>query len=216
MFNEIHKRIFSSLVLLILTFYCIIKGSYFFNALLLIICSISLFEWHKMSKNKSYYFLGILYLIFSLYCVYQLRFDFKNGYLFFLLVTIICILTDLGGFIFGKIFKGPKLIRYSPNKTYSGMLGSFFLALGIVPLNLVFTFINDISITRLLIFTFLISGISQFGDILISYFKRVSKIKDTGAIIPGHGGLLDRIDGMIFAFPTSYLMILLNFFGTYK
>ena len=96
------------------------------------------------------------------------------------------------------------------------MLGSFFLAFCIVPLNLVFTFINDISIIRLLILTFLISGISQLGDISISYFKRVSKLKDSGSIIPGHGGLLDRIDGMIFAFPISYLMILLNFFGTYK
>ena len=216
MFNEIQKRTFSSLVLLILTFYCIIKGSFFFNALLVIIFLISLLEWYRMSKNKSYYLLGILYLIFSLFCVYQLRFDFKNGYLLFLLVTIICILTDLGGFIFGKIFKGPKLIKYSPNKTYSGMLGSFFLSFGIVPLNLVFSFINDISITRLVIFTLLISGISQLGDILISYFKRVSKIKDTGNIIPGHGGLLDRIDGMIFAFPLSYLIISLNFFGMYK
>ena len=212
MTSQILKRVLSSIVLLILGFYCIIKGTYFFNTLLLIIFLISSLEWIKMSKNKLFYLLGILYLIFSLFCVFQLRFNFTDDALLFLLITNICILTDIGGYIFGKIFKGPKLIKYSPNKTYSGLIGSFFLAYFIIPLNYVFNFINETSIFNLAIFTFIVSGTSQFGDILISYFKRASKIKDTGSIIPGHGGLLDRIDGMLFAFPISYLMILFNFF----
>ena len=122
----------------------------------------------------------------------------------------------MGGFIFGKLIKGPKLIKYSPNKTYSGLLGSFLLSFSIIPINFYFNFVNDVSLTTLVIFTFIVSGISQLGDIFISYFKRVSKIKDTGNIIPGHGGLLDRIDGMIFAFPISYLMIMFNFFEIVK
>ena len=212
MTKEISNRILSSIVLLLLTFFCIIKGSYFFVILLLVIFFISSIEWHNMSKNKPYHLFGFLYLLMSIFCVFKLRFDFTNDASLFLLITIICILTDIGGFIFGKLLKGPKLIKYSPKKTYTGLLGSFILSLCIIPINFYFNLINDVTITKLLIFIFIVSATSQIGDIIISYFKRLSKIKDTGNIIPGHGGLLDRIDGMIFAFPISYLLILLNFF----
>ena len=212
MTNEILTRTLSSIVLLLLTFFCIFTGSYLFIILLVAVFIISSLEWHNMSKQKSYYFIGFIYLFFSLFCVYKLRFDLTNDASIFLLITIICILTDIGGFIFGKVFKGPKLIKYSPNKTYSGLFGSFFLSLGIIPINFFFNFLNDINLTKLIIFTLIISSISQLGDIFISYFKRSSNIKDTGKIIPGHGGLLDRIDGMIFAFPMAYLMILFNLF----
>ena len=214
--NEIIKRILSSIILLIITFYCIVKGSYFFILLLVAIFLISSFEWHNMSKNKSYYFFGFIYLLISLFCVFKLRFDFGSDASLFLLISIICILTDIGGFTFGKVFKGPKLIKYSPNKTYSGLLGSFLFSFAIIPINSFFNFLNDVTLITLVMFTFVVSGISQLGDILISYFKRVSKIKDTGTIIPGHGGLLDRIDGMIFAFPISYLLIFFNFIEIVK
>jgi len=210
--NEILKRTLSSIILLILTFFCIIKGSYLFIILLIAIFLIASLEWHNMSKQKSYYFIGFIYLFFSLFCVYNLRFDFTNDASLFLLITIICILTDIGGFIFGKVFKGPKLTKYSPNKTYSGLFGSFFLSFSIIPINFFFNFLNDINLITLMIFTLIVSAISQLGDIFVSYFKRSSNIKDTGNIIPGHGGLLDRIDGMIFAFPIAYLMILFNLF----
>ena len=95
-------------------------------------------------------------------------------------------------------------------------MGSFLLSFSIIPINSYFNFISGANLTTLAIFTFMVSGISQFGDIIISYFKRVSKIKDTGNIIPGHGGLLDRIDGMIFAFPISYLLIFFNFIDIVK
>ena len=216
MSNEIIKRILSSIILLLLTFFCIIKGSYFFIILLVTIFLISSFEWHKMSRNKSYYIYGFIYLFISFFCVFKLRFDFVSDASLFLLITIICILTDIGGFIFGKFFKGPKLIKYSPNKTYSGLIGSFLLSFAIIPINSFFNFLNDVTLTTLVMFTFVVSGISQLGDIFISYFKRVSKIKDTGIIIPGHGGLLDRIDGMIFAFPASYLLIFFNFIEIVK
>ena len=210
MTDEILKRTLSSIILLLLTFFCIIKGSYLFIILLISVFLISSLEWHNMSKQKSYYFIGFVYLFFSLFCVYKLRYYFTNDASIFLLITIICILTDIGGFIFGKVFKGPKLTKYSPNKTYSGLFGSFFLSFGIIPINFFFNFLNDINLIKLIIFTLIISAISQLGDIFISYFKRSSNIKDTGKIIPGHGGLLDRIDGMIFAFPIAYLMILFN------
>ena len=212
MTNEILKRTLSSIILLLLTFFCIIKGSYLFIILLIAVFLISSLEWHNMSKQKSYHFIGFVYLFFSLFCVYKLRFDFTNDASIFLLITIICILTDIGGFIFGKVFKGPKLTKYSPNKTYSGLFGSFFLSFSVIPINFFFNFLNDITLIKLMMFTLIVSAISQLGDIFISYFKRSSNIKDTGKIIPGHGGLLDRIDGMIFAFPIAYLMISFNLF----
>ncbi len=216
MSNELIKRIISSIFLIPLTFFCIIKGSYFFYFFLILVLLIACFEWHSMSKNKSYYLLGYLFLIMSLFCVFQLRVNTENIIWTFLIVAIICILTDIGGFVFGKIFKGPKLTKYSPNKTYSGLIGSYLLPLISIPFIIFFNLFNNFNILNFIIFVFLISSASQFGDIVISYFKRLSKIKDTGSIIPGHGGLLDRIDGMLFAFPLSYLLISYNFFNFIK
>ena len=151
----------------------------------------------------------------SFVSIYLIRSSFGENSLFFIfLVITICISTDLGGYIFGKIFKGPKLTKISPNKTYSGVGGSFILSIFLtIP---VFWFLfeygyKNIGINlNLLKFIILISLISQIGDIIISYFKRLSRTKDTGNIIPGHGGILDRIDGMLFAFPTSYIIFKFN------
>ena len=213
MINEMTKRIISSIFLLPLTFFCIIKGSYFFYFLLSLVYLIASLEWHSMSKNKSHYFYGYLFLTISVFSVYKLRIDSGNDFWPFLIITIICVLTDTGGYVFGKIFKGPKLTKYSPNKTYSGLIGSYLLPLIFVPVIFFFYFISDFKILNLIIFILLVSSASQFGDIVVSYFKRVSNIKDTGKIIPGHGGLLDRIDGMLFAFPFSYLLISNNLFN---
>ena len=128
-----------------------------------------------------------------------------------LIVTIICAATDIGGYTFGKLFKGPKITKFSPNKTYAGMIGGYFLSL--ISLSIYFQYFKLEFTIEWLFFTLLISSVSQLGDIIISYFKRLSKIKDTGKIIPGHGGLLDRVDGMIFAFPFSYIFLSFNFWN---
>ena len=133
------------------------------------------------------------------------------------MILLICIFTDIGGYVFGKIFKGPKLTKISPNKTYSGMFGGYFLSvifmsLFFTNLELLFENVEVIEQGATLnnfIFTIIISTASQFGDIIISYFKRLSKIKDTGKLIPGHGGILDRIDGMLFAFPFYFIFYLI-------
>ena len=208
MSRELTKRILSSLVLVPISFFLIIKGSFLFIIFLLICFGIIIYEWHMMSKKKSYYFLGYIFLFLSFYSIYKLRID--NDYWLMLFITIICISTDIGGYLFGKTFKGPKLSKFSPNKTYAGMIGGYLLSiLSVIILNN-FIFSEDFLINQF-IFVILISSISQLGDIIISYFKRLSKIKDTGKIIPGHGGLLDRVDGMIFAFPFSYLIVSTNF-----
>jgi len=125
-------------------------------------------------------------------------------------VILICIFTDLGGYFFGKIFKGPKLGKISPNKTYSGIFGGYFLSLvfmySVYEIKLITSQYLILNL-NFIIFVLLLSFISQAGDLIISYFKRLAKIKDTGKIIPGHGGLLDRFDGMLFAIPASYILL---------
>ena len=204
---ELIKRILSSLILIPIIIYVIIKGSTIFILFLFLCFFILSYEWSMMIKNEFLKILGIIFLIISLFSIYKIRINPQDSYSFLLLITIVCISTDIGGYIFGKFFGGPKLTKLSPNKTYAGMIGSYILALcsSIFFLQLNFVELNH---TRLILFTLIISTVSQLGDIFISYFKRKSKVKDTGKIIPGHGGLLDRADGMIFAFPISYLIML--------
>ena len=208
--QELLKRIISSLTLILIALFFIIKGSFFFNFFILVCFIITVYEWHMMSKKKPFHIIGIFFLIFSFYTVYYLRAE--NDLKFFLLVVITCIATDIGGYIFGNIFKGPKLTKISPKKTYAGMFGGFFLA--IIFTNLFFNNLNFINLgnnaqisKEIFIIVLLLSFVSQIGDLTISFFKRKSKIKNTGKLIPGHGGLLDRIDGMIFAFPFMFIII---------
>ena len=224
--NELQKRILSSLFLIPISIFFIVQGSVFFIFFLSISFFVTSYEWLKMSKNFSKKIFGIVFLLFSFYLAYLLRTE--QGYKIFILVILISILTDIGGFIFGKIFKGPKLTKISPKKTYSGVIGSFILS---VVGSLIFIeyfvglktyiYLNylsfepyGINLNLFILFFILISSlISQLGDLIVSYFKRIAKIKDTGKILPGHGGLLDRIDGIIFTVPFVYLI--LKFGGIY-
>ena len=208
MSKELIKRFISSIILLPLAFFFIIQGSFLLIFFTVICFIIAFYEWHTMSKKKSYYIYGFLFLIFSFYTFYEL--SIKLIVIFY--VIIVCSSTDIGGYVFGKIFKGPKLTKISPKKTYAGMIGGYILSL--VSLSLIISFIDyKATLIQFFLLTILISTVSQLGDIVISYFKRLSKIKNTGKLIPGHGGLLDRIDGMIFAFPIYYLINLTGLFN---
>ena len=214
MLKEFEKRLISSIILILITFLVILEGKIFFYIFLFIAFLISSYEWLKMIKRVDIKFLGILFLCFSFYSAFYFRDQNLEG---FLLIILNCVSTDIGGYIFGNLFKGPKLSKISPNKTKSGMIGSFALSL-VVSSIFVIHYSNDIYIEqnliendlKFIILIFLISSVSQIGDLIISYFKRSSKIKNTGNIIPGHGGLLDRIDGMIFVFPFVYLITLFS------
>ena len=208
--NELIKRILSSIILMPITLFFIIKGSYFFIFFILVCFLIIAHEWYMMRKKNNFYMTGLLFLIFSFYTIYKIRLEVNDGHLIFLFILLICISTDVGGYIFGKLFKGPKLTKLSPNKTYFGMIGGFILSLSTIIFYKSY-YLNHQIFDNFVVLTLIISLVSQIGDIIISYFKRLSNIKDTGKIIPGHGGLLDRVDGMIFAFPFSYIMVLLNF-----
>ena len=162
-----------------------------------------IFRKHK-SKFVLSYLIVIVYLSF---CLPQLYFfiTLDNNKLIFIYFLSVCIMTDLGGYIFGKFFRGKKLTKISPNKTYSGLIGSYILS------NIVFVYFYlkfNFSYSFLII-TILVCSISQIGDLFISYLKRKAKVKDTGVLLPGHGGILDRIDGIIFALPIGINLLYL-------
>ena len=218
--NNFEKRIYSSLIIIPIALFFLIQGSVFFMFFLGTIFLATSYEWINMTKKKFIIrIFGILFLIMSFYFTYKLR-DEAGLYLL-ILIILICIFTDIGGYIFGNFFKGPKLTKISPNKTYAGAIGGFiFSVISVLVYKNYITlepwFITSISEKfnnnfdlSFLIFIITISLVSQIGDLTISYFKREAKIKDTGKIIPGHGGILDRIDGLIFAVPFSYLFIIL-------
>ena len=211
-YKELQKRILSSIILIPLSFFFIIQGSFTFIFFLSLVLLVTSFEWLKMTNNKDLLrALGLFFLFFSFYTAIYLR-QFI-GLNFFLFLIIVCIFTDIGGYLFGKIFKGPRLSKISPNKTYSGVFGSFFISLmsGIIYIKYlgkkskILLDTDPIFVILLILF---ISTISQIGDLIISYFKRKAKLKDTGKILPGHGGFLDRIDGIILVMPITYLCVL--------
>ena len=204
--KELVKRILSSIILLPSVFYFLLAGSSFLIFFIIVCFIIACYEWNRMNKNNYYKIFGFIFLLFAFYTFYDLSIE-----LFLIIfVILICISTDIGGYIFGKIFKGPKITKISPNKTYAGMFGGYVLAL--VSLSIITNYIDyPGSYFKLFFITVLISTVSQTGDIIVSSFKRKAGVKNTGNIIPGHGGLLDRIDGMIFAVPTLYLIKITGF-----
>ena len=216
--SEILKRIASSIILIPLSVFIIVKGSILFTLFLIFCFLICSYEWYKIVNKISIFSIGFVYLILSFASVYNIREDLNLGYYFVLFVLCVCAASDIGGYVVGKIFKGPKLTKISPNKTYSGMLGSYFFALitVLIILNIQFMHIPFNFTLNLVILVICISSISQIGDLTISFFKRYFNVKDTGNIIPGHGGLLDRLDGMIFAFPFSYLIMSFDLIDIYK
>lgn len=160
---------------------------------------------NKVFKNIiNFFFIGYIFIFCFLF------FFFSNFISLKILIFIIlfgCIASDLGGFIFGKIFKGPKLTKISPNKTYSGAIGSLILT--IITISLMFLFILKLFNYNIILISLIISISCQLGDLVFSYLKRKANIKDTGNFLPGHGGVLDRLDGIFFGMPIGYVSLIL-------
>ena len=204
--NFSHHFIFVLSILILGTIVCIEANNIFSK---LIVSNFSKSKAFNKKLNFNFLILNITTFcyVFFVFCWYSYEIHRVESPTFFLYVISICFFTDIGGYLFGKILGGKKLNKISPNKTISGTIGSFitcilplliFLKLGY--LDLKFSLIN-------IIFCLLVSLISQLGDLFISYLKRKAKIKDTGKILPGHGGVLDRVDGIIFAVPFSYFLL---------
>ncbi len=212
--NNLKNRIYTSfglIFLLILMF----LNTYVLGYFLMIIGIFSIIEFSniisRLRKNKIYQslffnllFLIYIFLIFSSFLVLSF-FSHLKILLFIILIT--CVSSDIGGYIFGKLFKGPKLTRISPKKTISGSLGSMIFSMIFLSL-LIYYFTKNFEI-YILFAGISISIICQLGDLFISFLKRKSKIKDTGKILPGHGGILDRIDGIIFGVPLGFIIMIL-------
>lgn len=219
MSSNLSKRILTSFLLLIILSAGLFINKYFWLILLLIVSIISFNEFNNLIK-KAFKKKQDLILLFQITCVIYLVLFIYTSYDLYRLSPIylvffisICILSDTGGFFIGKLVGGKKLTKISPNKTVSGCIGSFiFSLLSLIILFLIYNYMEirslkyDNNITALFSLIIFLSFICQMGDLLISYFKRKAKVKDTGIILPGHGGLLDRIDGAIFVLPTIYIL----------
>ena len=213
--NELIKRSLTSVVLILILVLMFISSTIMIS-MIVIISFISFYEFNRLIfkafKSKIMQLLisssMLLYLFMFVSIIFfvestQYSYPFYKLYVFY--VIVICINSDIGGYIIGKIFKGKKLTKISPNKTISGSIGSFIFSLFAIPI-----FINDlgfINLNLLIITTLIISLICQLGDLVISYLKRLSKVKDTGNILPGHGGILDRIDGILFTVPIGFFLL---------
>jgi len=183
--------------------YILLYQKYLFNLLIIITFLFCIYEWIILFRRKNLLFIfGLIILLIFLISLLRI-YNFSEFNLKFLWLILITWLTDIGGYIFGKLIGGPKLIKISPNKTWSGLVGSIILsqlAFLIFFLDPNYKFSISILFTQ---FTLSIAG--QVGDIMMSYVKRINNKKDTSNFIPGHGGFLDRVDGLI------WIMILGNF-----
>ena len=209
--KELKKRIITSIVLIAIALNCLFINNFSWLFLLLIVSFICWVEFinlnKKIWKRKAIIILPIilsfLFLLLFVYASYKFRIE--RGAADILFVLGVCVFSDIGGYIIGKSIGGKKLTKISPNKTISGSFGSFLFSL--FPLGIMMILGLDENFPAMMILVcLLISLACQMGDLIISYFKRLAKVKDTGKILPGHGGMLDRIDGIIFAIPTLLII----------
>ena len=215
---NIKKRILTSILLIVL-----LVGMFFYSYImiisLIIIAIISWIEFYALIskifkkdilKDKffrfSYKALSLIYLSGLVYLIFTIESENSNLKIYLLYSVLIAILSDIGGLVCGKIFKGKKLTKVSPNKTISGSIGSFMFSILMIPF--FYKVQIDQSLVNLFLITIIISLISQLGDLFISLLKRKAKVKDTSDLLPGHGGVLDRIDGIIFAIPLGIFLFI--------
>ncbi|MDA7811670.1 phosphatidate cytidylyltransferase [Candidatus Pelagibacter sp.] len=213
---ESKKRIFTSILLLLL-----LAAMYTYSFIMIIaVTIISIIVWIEFyaliskifPKNKLndkllrplYKTVSLLYLSLLVYFIFSIESHYTNLKLYLLYSLLVSILSDIGGLVIGKTIKGKKLIKISPNKTISGCIGSFIFSLILIPI--FYEELSAYSFLILILITVMISITSQLGDLFISLLKRKAKVKDTSDILPGHGGFLDRVDGIIFALPIGILL----------
>ena len=218
--SNIKKRILTSIILISLLigmFYY----SYIMIVSLIIIAIISWIEYYALiskilKKNilkdrffrfiyktlSLFYFSGLVYLIFAI------ESEYSNLKIYLLYSILVAILSDIGGLVCGKIFKGKKLTKISPNKTIFGSIGSFIFSILLIPF--FYKTHIDQNLINIFLITIILSLTSQLGDLFISFLKRKAKVKDTSDLLPGHGGVLDRIDGIIFAIPLGIFLFIVT------
>ena len=226
MSKNLLKRTITSIILLILLFLINFSHQYIFIISILLLGIVICIEANNIfsksillqsvkknslsnSFNPKFFILNIMtfFYIFLVFCTLSYELHRSEGPIFFLYVISICFFTDIGGYVFGKLIGGKKLSKISPNKTISGTIGSFIFSIAPLIIFLNLGYLNLEFDSKNILLCLIISLTSQLGDLFISFFKRKAKIKDTGRLLPGHGGVLDRVDGIIFAIPFAYFLI---------
>ena len=210
--KELTQRIITSIILIAIVLNCLFINNFSWLLLLSIVSFICWFEFinlvKKIWKKKITIFLPIIlsfiFLCLFVYIAHEYRIAY--GVVGILFALGVCIFSDIGGYIIGKSIGGKKLTKISPNKTVSGSIGSFLFSL--FPLGIMMVLEQDLE-DRVVLFCLSLSLACQLGDLIISYFKRLAKVKDTGKILPGHGGMLDRIDGIIFAITSTPIILIM-------
>ena len=215
---NLSKRVITSFFLLLILCLSLFVHKYFWLVTLVLVSVIAYIEFQNIIKKilkikkKSLIllkFFSILYLLFFIFSSYSI---YKNPPIVLIFILLICIFSDTGGFIIGKSIGGQKLTKISPNKTVSGSVGSFIFSLiPTIIFLIIFNYTNNENFkinetTYTIILSLFLSLICQLGDLCISYFKRKANVKDTGSILPGHGGILDRVDGAIFVLPAAFIL----------
>ena len=212
--NNLQKRILTSIAIFPLSIFFVFQGGYLLLSFLLAIFFIANYELFSVFKKNSNILFLDLVLILALFSIYYLA---ENFLWLLLWVIILVICSDIGGYLFGKIFKWKKLTKISPKKTLSGVLGSFIFSLlsvfiiQIIVENLQVVSRDNFLQAEFFFLAIVFSLVAQAGDLTISYFKRLEKIKDTGKILPGHGGIFDRIDGLMFVVIVTFVFYKLHF-----
>jgi len=216
--NNLYQRIITSAVLLFMLSISLFYNQYVWLFVLILGSLVLFIEFNnlvkKIWKKKSttiisVNFFSIIFLILLIFVAYDI---YSRSLIALLLIISICIFSDIGGYIVGNLIGGRKLTKISPNKTISGSIGSFgFSLVPIIFIWFYYEYLNNFNYSenvylKLIPISLFLSLVCQLGDLFISYFKRKAKVDDTGSILPGHGGLLDRIDGVIFVIPATYII----------
>ena len=206
--DNTRKRIISSLVMIPIALFAIFSSQKLFIFLIIVVAVLMAFEWSEMSRKmpdkKKWRWIGFFYIAIPLYCAVSIRI-LDNEILFWMFAIIWA--TDIFAFFAGKSLGGAKIApAISPNKTWSGLIGGVLASMGI---GIISAMIFPGSIIFFLIISVLISIVEQISDLVESKFKRIFGVKDSGDIIPGHGGVLDRLDGMILVAPLVWVIILI-------
>ena len=214
-FSNLQKRFFTSLFL-IFTIFLISKFNLILVYFLIVMGVFSILEFSQLTKRifekNLFYFLVNLLFISYIFVFCLIFFTISNVEVLRIILFILlfgCIASDIGGFVFGKFFKGPKLTKISPNKTYSGSIGSIIFT--VILIIFLFNFYLKIIDYKILILALVTSIFCQLGDLFFSLLKRKAKLKDFGKILPGHGGVLDRLDGILFGIPFGFLTLVIMF-----
>ena len=216
--NNLSKRIITSIILIFIVSISLFYNKYIWLFTLIFVSLVLFIEFNNLvnkiwkKEKKTIFKFNIFSSLFLLILIYVSYESYNNPPIVLVFIILICIFSDTGGYLIGNLICGKKLTKISPNKTISGSIGSFLFSL--MPIVIfwgLYNFTNDLSFKtesslKLIPICLFLCLICQLGDLFISYFKRKAKVEDTGSILPGHGGLLDRIDGIIFVLPAAYLI----------